>query len=79
MKTTETEIVSFSSEIPTREGGYWMTCMENEHEKEWVKVFERNGILMADLDLGIYDLRSIHSGLADVKWAHAISVIPESH
>lgn len=67
--------VGFSPVAPVYEGGYYMRCMENDHEPEWVNIYWRGGILRASLDsLGDYDLRSIHEGLTDVTWRRAISI-----
>jgi len=66
--------LSFTSDRPTKEGGYWMTCEENNQEPEFVPVFWKWSKLMAKIDCGTYAVADVCGGLTDVKWAHAISV-----
>jgi len=70
--------LSFSDERPTSEGCYWMTCMENDNDPEWVQVFKKYGKLMATIDCGTYALADICAALTDVKWSHAISISDNS-
>ena len=54
---------------PNTSGNYLLRCMEGDQEPERVRIYERDGILRADLpSLGDYDLDSIHDNLADVSW-----------
>ena len=72
--------LSFSSEMPTREGCYWMKCGENDGEAEWASVFRRqDGVMMCELDsLGTYGLQAVHENLCDVQWAAALTIIPDN-
>lgn len=66
--------IGFSTVAPVYEGGYYMRCMENDYEPEWVAVYWKDGVLRANLDsIGDYPLGMIHQGLTDVTWRHAIS------
>ncbi len=66
--------IGFSPVAPVYDGGYYMRCMENDYEPEWVAVYWKDGVLRANLDsIGDYPIGMIHQGLTDVTWRHAIS------
>ena len=68
--------IGFSKEQPSTPGGYFLRCMENDQEPEWVAIYDRAGCLRAVTDsLGDYPLNMIHDGLTDVTWKHGISVL----
>lgn len=63
--------------MPDEEGGYWMQCMENKWQSEFVPVYRKGGSFYCRLDSlagAEFPLRSVHAALTDVWWAPAISV-----
>lgn len=68
--------MKFTSEMPFEEGCYFMKCEENDFKADFVQVYYRadTGLLCCDIPAGSgFQVKSVHDGLTNVTWAHAIS------
>jgi len=71
---TPPTMTTFTLNMPTDHGQYWMRCMENGHDPEPVTVYwietERHGkVLVCDSEVGKrFPVKWIHDGLTEITW-----------
>ena len=70
MNLIQLRSLQWSDQAPDSPGLYLMRCFELDYKLEEVRVFERDGLLIADDQyLGPTLLTALHDGLTFIQWA----------